>query len=163
MSLALIDGISAAFNFNTSVFTTDLNTANATNGSYPSNSSGGNFSNGSNWTCTAAYASFDFTQELLDRTTFCTGGWKGRFAALKDMIGRLDMFASKGSPISNPSYMFGTALGVPMLATIDSGCTITALIKQSRRHIGLRAAANSEDSMEFAQDGTYLAPVIVWA
>lgn len=162
MSLGLIDGISAAFNFNTSVFAADLTAANVAGGAYPSNS-GGNFSNGSTWNCTAAYASFNFSQDLLDRTTFCTGGWKGRFSALKDLTGRLDMFASKGSPISNPGYMFGTPLGVPMLATIDAGCSISALIKQSRRSIGLRAAANSEDSLEFAQDGTYLAPVIVWA
>jgi hypothetical protein len=162
MALSLIDGISAAFNFNTSVLSADLTAANVAGGSYPT-STGGNFSNGSSWTCTAAYASFNFSQDLLDRTTFCTGGWKGRFAALKDLTGRLDMFASKGSPISNPTYMFGTALGVPMLATIDSGCTITALIKESRRALGIRAAANSEDSMEFAQDGTYLAPSVTWA
>ena len=163
MSLQLLDGVSAAFNFQTDINTADLATANLGSGAAQPAATSTNFDS---WKCIASYMSIDISQELLDRTTFCTQGWKGRFAALKDLQGRLDGFAAKGAGggnIANPSYMFGTSKGIPTLATLDSGCTISFNAMAARDHSGLRAQANSERSMEFMQDSTYFAPVFVWA
>jgi hypothetical protein len=159
-TVQIIDGVSAAFNFQTDTYGADVNQSNnVISPSYPSS----NASNYASWSCVANYCSVDLTQELLDRTTFCTAGWKGRFAALKDLMGRVDGFMSQGSPISNPAYMFGTTKGIPLLATFNTGCMINVNAMCSRWHGGLRAQSNSEMGMEWAQDSTYLSPSISWA
>ncbi len=162
----LIDGVSAAFNFQTDVNSTDV--AQANNGSggsvYPSNLSGG--MNSDSWKCICGSFDMIISQQLLPRTTFCGNGWEGMFAATKRLSGTLGLFQSKGAPggdVSNPGYMFGTAgKGIPALATMDTGCTVTANIMCASDSSSLIAMANSSRQMAWAADGTYLSPIIVW-
>jgi hypothetical protein len=158
MALQLLDGTSAVFDFQTDVNSTDLNAANTVGGAMPAATS----ANFDSWKCAAGYLSLDITREMLERTTFCTGGWRGRVPALKDLQGRLEGFSSKGAKISDPLYLFATTKGVPTIVTIDTGCTISAEIMASRHHTGVRAAQNSEMGLDFVQDGTYIPPATVW-
>lgn len=159
MAQSLLDGTTAAFSFKTDINATDLSAANVSGGSYPAATS----TNYDEWKCMARYLSLDFDRTLLSRTTFCTSGWMGHVPGLKNIVGRLSGFASKGSTISNPLYLLGTTFGVPMLATLDTSCTVTALIHCSRDHIGLTAQENSEREVTFESDGTYIAPTVSWA
>ena len=161
--LMLMDGVNNAsvLDFQTDVTSADVTAANMTGGTFPAsafNTSGG----ADSWKCTADYVSLDITQRMIERTTFCAGGWVGRFAGLKDLAGRIDGFLSQGSKISNPFYMFSVAGAIPWMATLATGCTISALIRAARYHLGMRVQANSEMGMEFMSDGTYIQPSCAW-
>jgi hypothetical protein len=158
MAQTLLDGTTAAFNFQTDVLAADLTAANVSGGAYPATTSTALDS----WKCMARYLSIDIDRALINRTTFCTAGWMGHVPALKNLVGRLAGFMSKGSSISNPLYMFGTTFGIPMIATLDTALTISALVMASRDHLGMTAMENSEREMTFESDGTYLAPAVSW-
>jgi hypothetical protein len=154
----LLDGTSANFNFQTDVNAADLTAANQTGATIPPATS----ANYDSWKCAASYMSVDITQEFLIRTTFCSNRWVGRTPGLRDLNGLLDGFMSSGIKISDPLYLFQTTLGIPWIATINTGLTISANIMASRQHSGIRAFQNSEMGVAFAQDGTYISPSTVW-
>lgn len=156
--LQLLDGVSAAFDFATDTNATDLTNANQATPTFPAATS----ANFNSWKCVANYMSVDITQEFLIRTTFCSNRWVGRTPGLRDLNGILDGFASQGVTISDPMYMFSTTKGIPWIATVNTGCTLSGLIMAGRNHIGMRSFQNSEMAMSFATDGSFYSPSSTW-
>lgn len=154
----LLDGVSSLFDFQTDVNSSDLAAANTAAGTIPAASS----SNMNSWKCMANYLSLDITQEFLIRTTFCSGRWVGRTPGLRDINGMLDGFLSQGALISDPLYLFSTAKGIPWIATINTGMTISGCIMAGRNHIGMRSFQNSEQGVSFATDSTFVTPASTW-
>jgi hypothetical protein len=155
MPLKLLDGTSAAFSFQTDVNSADLLAAGS--GSFPAGST-----NFDAWTCVANELSLELSQTFIDKTTFCSNRWVGRTVGRRDISGRLSLIESKGTPVSNPAYLFSTTSSIPMLATLDVGCTLSAMIVGSRRTVGARAYDNYSGSLEFMTDGQVYSPAWVW-
>lgn len=155
---SLLDGVSSLFDFQTDINSTDLTNANQASPTFPAASS----SNFNSWKCMANRLSLTISQEFLIRTTFCTGRWVGRTPGLRDINGVLDGFMSQGALISDPMYMFSTVKGIPWIATINTGLTIQGNIMAARDTFGIQSFQNSDSSMAFATDGTWLSPSTTW-
>jgi hypothetical protein len=101
------------------------------------------------------YWSADLERDFTEATVFSSGGWRARIPGLKRLTGRADGYASKGAPQSDPTQSgFTSQTGVAIVLTADTGCTFTFTGFVGRAHTGLRAAANSEFSLEFESTGT---------
>ena len=156
MAFQLLDGTVAGFDFVTSVNTADVTAANTANASSPSL-----VANGNSWKCVTNELSITITQSAIDKTTFCTGRWPARTAGRRDIRGSIGLIESQGLLVSNPMYMFGTPMGIPMQATLATNWTFTANIMAAERRLQARAYDNYQGGMDWMIDATYIAPAFI--
>lgn len=105
------------------------------------------------WKCVANYVSADLGNELFDFTTFCSTGWRKRTRGMKQLIGRIAGFLSKGDPVSNPSTLFAGTGPTPFVMTFDTGCTVTGDLQPRNIHAGMAAAGASELGLDWESYG----------
>lgn len=103
--------------------------------------------------CAFSYMSFDFVREMFEQTTFCSSGWRSRIPGMKQLLGRLDGFATTGAAFSDPLAYMTTTVPVAIVATLDTSCTLTFSGFVNRSHVGLRAAGASEAGLDFESTG----------
>lgn len=132
MALALLDGTTAAVN---------ISIANA------------------NFTCLFQYVSADIGRQFTDFTTFCSSGWKSEVPGMKQLTGRFDGFLSTGNAVSDPSQFFSSQSTENIVITFTTNCTYTFAGYIGNSHAGIRAAAGSEESLQFR---SYGAPTFAW-
>lgn len=133
MALSLLDGTSALIDFSIAY--------------------DGGGSSQSSMKCAFNYISADISREFTEKTTFCSSGWRSRQPGMKQVVGHLDGFVSKGTVFSDPLALFATTNAFPFVFTADTGCTLTGSLHAQRDHIGLRAAANSERGLDWESTG----------
>jgi hypothetical protein len=110
--------------------------------------------NSISYKCHFGYWSADFERQLNEATTFCGTGWRSYTPGMRGMNGRADGFLGKGVAGADPTASgFTSQTAVPIVLTADSGCTFTGTGFVNRVHTGVRAAGNSEFSLEFAFTG----------
>ena len=114
----------------------------------------GTLSGGSSLACFANYVSVDIGREFTERTTFCSGGWRSRTPGLKQAVGRIEGFPSKGGVWSDPLAMFTSQLGYPFAFVIDTGCMLYGVLHEQRDHVGMRAAMQGERGIDFESTGS---------
>ena len=101
------------------------------------------------------YWSADLERDFTEATTFASGGWRARIPGLKRLTGRADGYASSGAPQSDPTASgFTSQTATAIILTATTGCTFTFTGYVGRSHIGMRAAQNSEFSLEFESTGS---------
>lgn len=129
--MTILDGTTAAFDFTTGTAASD------------------------SWKCVATYAEFNVRRDFIEQTTFCsTGGWRERLPILKQVIGRITGFLSKGEAISDPLHLFSGTAGVPFVFTADTGCTLSGNLHAANYRGGMRAQANSEMDLDYESTGS---------
>lgn len=111
--------------------------------------------------CAFNRISADIVREFTEKTTFCSSGWRSRQPGMKQLIGRLDGFASKGTIYSDPLALFADNTARPFVITVDTGCTLSGNMHAARDHIGLNAAANSERGIDFESTGEVVSAWVV--
>jgi hypothetical protein len=129
MSLAIIDGSNATIDVS-------LNTV--------------------SYKCMASYWSADISRDMLNITTFCSGGWRARRPGQNVLTGRIVGFATTGFAGSDPLALFASgfqASGVPFVLTATSGCYLSGTCNVTNDHIGMRAALESEAGTDFESTG----------
>ncbi len=161
MPQKLLDGTNVNFNFQTDLASADITAANVAGGVFPT-SAFGSTPTADSWACVATRLSLRVSRQMLIRNTFCNNGWVGRTPSYKDLQGALDGFMSKGSKISDPLYLFSATGAIPMVATVDTGCTLSALIHAGEDNNTIGAGENSSRAVQFMGDGTYIAPMTAW-
>jgi hypothetical protein len=132
MALALLDGTSAAVNI-------AINT--------------------NSYNCIFSYVSADISRQFNEYTTFCSTGWRSRVPGMKQITGRLDGFLSTGANISDPSQYFASQVASNFVLTFTINCTYTFTGWVGKPHSGIRAAANSELSLDYESND---APTFAW-
>lgn len=145
MALELLNGTTAAFDFTTATRTTFSGTAGTAK----------------TWAGVASYFSADIARELFEQTTFGSSGWRSRIPGMKQLIGHIDGFTSKGLSNSDPLYLFANNFPIAFVATVDTGCTLTGDGFATRHHTGLRAAAQSEMALDFESYGAVTSAWII--
>lgn len=118
--------------------------------------------NAISYKCVASYWSADLDRQFFESTVFCSGGWVDEIGGKKQLIGRMDGFASSGYAGSDPLALFNTSFqstGFPFVLTANTGCYISGNANASRVHTGMRAALQSEFAIDFKSKG---AVTTVW-
>lgn len=111
--------------------------------------------------CAFAYISCDVVREFTEKTTFCSSGWRARNPGMKQLIGHLDGFMSKGTNYSDPLALFASNDPFPFIFTADTSCTLTGSLHAARDHNGMRAAANSERGIDWESSGVVTSAWVV--
>jgi len=70
--------------------------------------------------CSFGYMSADVVREFTEKTTFCSSGWRSRQPGMKQVVGHLDGFVSKGAAKSQ------VAIGHRKLASKDDAARVKA-------------------------------------
>jgi hypothetical protein len=139
MALALLDGTTAAIDMTIAISGT----------------------NQTSLKCAFGYMSADLVREMSEKTTFCSSGWRSRQPGMKQLVGHLDGFASKGAVYSDPAVMMATTTALAFVFTADTTCTLTGNLHVVRDHMGLRAAANSDRGIDWESDGVVTSAWVV--
>lgn len=105
--------------------------------------------------CVFSRWSGDFVREMTEKTTFCSGGWRSRDPGMKQLVFRMDGFASKGFAGSDPLELMAadSVTGIPFVLTADSGCYLSGNCHIGLSHIGQNAQLNSESGIGAESDG----------
>jgi hypothetical protein len=111
------------------------------------------------YNCHFRYVSADFVRDFTETTTFCGTGWRSRTPGMKQIVGRLDGYMSKGDVASNPGILQSNSSPMYFVQTFDTGCTYTGQLHVGRDHAGVQAAAQSERSIDWE---SYGAVTIAW-
>lgn len=111
--------------------------------------------------CIAAAWTARLVREFSEQTTFCSGGWRARVPGMRQLIGSLAGFASKGSAISDPSVNISTQLPVAMVLTADTGSTFTFSGHVGSDETTMVAAANSGRAIAFESTGAVVTAWVV--
>lgn len=104
--------------------------------------------------CLFTYVSADFNREFTEATTFCNSGWRSRTPGMRQVTGRGEGFLGKGTAPCDPSLNFTDQVGVAIVITYDTSCTLSFTGHVSNVHTGIRAAANSEFAVSFESTGS---------
>lgn len=103
--------------------------------------------------------SADIVREFTEKTTFCSGGWRSRDPGMKQLIGRMDGYLSKGFAGSDPLALItadnstDNPGGIPMVLKADSGCMLSGNCHVSLSHLASAAQLNTEAGVGFESDG----------
>jgi hypothetical protein len=138
MALALLDGTTAAVDF-TSKLTT-----------------GGSLTS---FKCIANRLALIIQRATTDRFTFCSGGWAQPVAGIRAGFGRLDGFASKGAPISDPLALIAVDDPLDFVFTVDTLCTLSGKLIAVQDGAGVQALGESTRGIDFR---TYGAVTSAW-
>lgn len=104
--------------------------------------------------------SADLDRQFNEQTTFCSTNWKDETPGMRQLTGQAKGFVSKGSALSDPTASgFTSQTGVAIVLTMDVGCTLTFTGWVGRVHVGVQAALNSEQSVDFRSKG---AVTVAW-
>lgn len=105
----------------------------------------------SNTTIQCAFASFSFTvtRGATSATTFCSSGWVAETPGMKQGIGSLIGYTTKGVAYSDPLVWVTAAAPLPFIGTADTNCTISCNINVFSDGMDLIAAANSARGVSF--------------
>lgn len=90
-------------------------------------------------------------------TTFCSGGWVEEQPGMRQLLARLDGFASKGTAYSNPLTYITATDTIPVVLTADMGCTLTFEGNVFEDGIELNAAANGGRGISLRSSGAVVA------
>jgi hypothetical protein len=99
--------------------------------------------------------SADIVREFTEKTTFCTGGWRSRDPGMKQLVGRMDGYLSKGFAGSDPLALIAAddTDGLPFVLQADTGCYFSGNCHIGLSHAGSNAQLNSEMGQAFESDG----------
>jgi len=99
--------------------------------------------------------SADIVREFTEKTTFCSGGWRSRDPGMKQLIGRMDGYLSKGIAASDPLALIAadTVSGLAFTLQADTGCYLSGSCHIGLSHVGTNAQLNSEMGVGFESDG----------
>lgn len=95
------------------------------------------------------YWSADYGRDMTEATTFGSSGNRVRTPGMRQLTGRAEGYLSKGVAYSDPSLTLTSQTAVTFVLTADTSCSVTFTGFITRVHMGLRAAANSEFSIDF--------------
>jgi hypothetical protein len=113
--------------------------------------------------CVVNRWSADVVREFTEKTTFCSGGWRSRDPGMKQLIGRLDGYLSKGIAGSDPLALIAAdnVNGLPFVLQADTGCYFGGNCHIGLSHAGSNAQLNSEMGIGFESDGVVTTTWIV--
>lgn len=86
-------------------------------------------------------------------TTFCSGGWVEEQPGDKQLLCRLDGYASKGTSFSDPLVWVTASATVSIVLTADTGCTLTFEGNVFEDGIELVASNNSGRGVSLRSSG----------
>jgi hypothetical protein len=115
------------------------------------------------FTCVINRWSADIVREFTEKTTFCSAGWRSRDPGMKQLVGRIDGYLSKGIAGSDPLALIAadTVTGLPFTLQADTGCFLSGTCHIGLYHAGSNAQLNSEMSIGFESDGAVTSTWIV--
>lgn len=122
MALGLLDGTTAAVDFSV---------------------------DGASMQCHANSMAVEFMREFLQRVTFCSSNWKTKIFSLKEVRGVLAAFLGKGTAVSKLGQWHLSDNTVAIVATFDTGCSVSLTAGISRDAGSIQAAALSGRQVEF--------------
>lgn len=105
--------------------------------------------------CVVNRWSADIVREFTEKTTFCSGGWRSRDPGVKQLVGRIDGYLSKGFAGSDPLALIAAdgVAGIAFVLQADTGCYFSGTCHIGLSHAGSNAQLNSEMSVGFESDG----------
>lgn len=103
--------------------------------------------------CGFGRLSCQFVRQATSSITFCTSGWVAEIPGMKQMIGSLIGYVTKGVAWSDPLVWINSATPVAFVGTADTDCEITASINVFADGVDLVAAANSARGVDFRSTG----------
>lgn len=105
------------------------------------------------YNCSMRYLSADIVRDFTEATTFCQSGWRTRTPGMKQLVGRMDGYASKGDPSSGAGILTASTVPLNFIFTLDTLCTFTGAMHVGREHFGIQAAAQSERGIDWESAG----------
>lgn len=139
MALALLDGSNAAIDVNFSI-------------------PGGSATSFKN---IAAVWTARINRDFTEATTFASGGWRSRTPGMRQLIGSLAGFASKGWAGADPLVLMSLQAAIAIVLTADTGCTYTFTGHVGSDETTLVAAANSGRIITFESVGVVVTAWVI--
>lgn len=103
--------------------------------------------------CAFASWSFTLTRGATSATTFCSSGWVSEIPGMKQGVGSLIGYSTKGVAYSDPSIWVTSASSLAVILTADTNCSFTMSANFFSDGADLVAAANSARGVSFRSDG----------